>query len=125
MAHFAKLDANNVVEQVIVVNNNELLDENGNESEAKGIEFCQSHFGGTWVQTSYNKKFRKNYAAIGGTYNPELDVFIPKKPFPSWVLNQSTFNWEAPVPYPENTNFVPHVWDEASLSWIPVKVDKK
>jgi hypothetical protein len=65
MAHFAELNENNIVKQVIVVHNNELLDENGNESEAKGIAFCQSLFGGTWVQTSYNATMRGKFAGIG------------------------------------------------------------
>ena len=77
MAHFAELDENNKVIQVIVVHNNELIDENGQESEVKGILFCQSLFGGNWVQTSYNQNFRKNYAGIGFTYNSELDEFNP------------------------------------------------
>jgi len=77
MAHFAQLDENNIVTQVIVVNNSELLDENGNESEAKGIAFCQSLFGGNWKQTSYNANFRKNYAGIGFSYDPVADEFNP------------------------------------------------
>jgi hypothetical protein len=76
MAHFAELDENNVVKQVIVVHNNELLD-NGIESEAKGIEFCQSLFGGDWKQTSYNGNIRGIYAGIGMTYDPVKDEFIP------------------------------------------------
>ena len=76
MAHFAELDDKNIVTRVIVVHNNELLDENGNESEQKGIDFCVAHYGGTWIQTSYNGNFRKNYAGIGYTYDPVLDEFI-------------------------------------------------
>jgi len=76
MAHFAELDENNVVQRVIVVHNNELLDENGIESEQKGINFCVSLFGGTWIQTSYNANFRGRYAAIGSTYDLTNDVFI-------------------------------------------------
>ena len=75
MAHFAELDENNKVIQIIVVHNNELIDENNQESESKGIAFCQSLFGGNWVQTSYNANFRKNYAAIGYIYDSELDEF--------------------------------------------------
>lgn len=93
MAHFAELDENNVVKQVIVVNNNELLD-NGVESEAKGIAFCQSLFGGIWVQTSYNGNIRKNYAGIGFTYDSIRDAFIPPKPEGDWVLNEETCLWE-------------------------------
>lgn len=76
MAHFAKLDENNTVTQVIVVNNNELLVD-GVEVEAKGTEFCQSLFGGKWVQTSYNGTFRKHYAGIGYIYDASIDEFVP------------------------------------------------
>lgn len=93
MAHFAELDENNLVKQVIVVHNNELLD-NGVESEAKGIAFCQSLFGGNWKQTSYNGNIRKNYAGIGYTYDEERDAFIPPKPEGDWVLNEDTCQWE-------------------------------
>jgi len=82
MAHFAQLDSNNVVTQVIVVSNEELLD-NGVESEAKGIAFCQSLLGENtkWVQTSYNRNFRKNYAGIGYIYDEKLDEFLPLESF--------------------------------------------
>ena len=76
MAHFAQLDENNVVMRVIVVNNAELLDESGQESEAKGVAFCQSLFGGTWKQTSYNANFRGKYASIGDKYDSVVDEFI-------------------------------------------------
>lgn len=117
MAHFAQLDENNVVTQVIVVHNNELLD-NGVESEAKGIAFCQSLFGAdtTWVQTSYSGSIRKNYAGVGFSYDAQRDAFIPPQPFPSWTLNESTCRWEAPTPYP--TDGKVYRWDEASLSWV-------
>ena len=69
MAHFAELDETNIVKQVIVVHNNELLDENGNESEQKGIDFCVAHYGGTWVQTSYNANFGGKYAGIGDVWD--------------------------------------------------------
>lgn len=120
MAHFAQLDENNVVLQVIVVHNNELMD-GGVESEAKGIAFCQSLFPGTqWVQTSYNANFRKNYAGQGYIYDLTLDAFIPPRPYPSWLLNQQTCQWEAPVPYP--TDGKEYYWDEATLSWIEVAI---
>ena len=77
MAHFAQLDENNVVLQVIVVHNNECLDADGNESEAIGVAFCQNLLGGNWKQTSYNGNMRGVYAGIGYTYNPTLDVFEP------------------------------------------------
>jgi hypothetical protein len=96
MAHFAELDENNVVKQIIVVHNNELL-ENGFESEVKGIAFCQSLFGSNWIQTSYNGNFRKNYAGIGYTYDKQRDAFIPPKIdcHPQDVfLNEDTCLWE-------------------------------
>jgi hypothetical protein len=115
MAHFAELDANNVVLRVIVVHNNELM-ENGNESESKGIAFCQSLFGGNWVQTSYNANFRKNYAGQGFTYDAQRDAFIPPKPFASWVLNEETCQWDAPVPRPDGDKF--YRWDESLINWV-------
>lgn len=121
MAHFAELDANNVVLRVIVVHNNELMD-NGQESEAKGVAFCQSLFGGNWKQTSYNANIRKNYASTGYTFDTQRDAFIPPKPFASWVLNEQTCQWNAPVPMPADagTGEPPkrYNWDEATISWI-------
>lgn len=117
MAHFAQLDNNNVVVQVVVINNNELI-ENNQESESKGIAFCQSLFGGTWKQTSYNGKLRKNYAGIGYTYDSQRDAFIPPKPFNSWLLNEITCNWESPIPYPNDDK--KYNWDETQQNWIEV-----
>ena len=121
MAHFAQLDENNVVTQVIVVHNNDCKDENGNESEAVGVAFCKSLLGETtrWKQTSYNGNIRKNYAGIGYTYNPSIDAFVPPQPFASWVLNNNTAQWEAPTPMPDDGER--YFWDEASLSWIEVE----
>lgn len=119
MAHFAQLDENNVVTQVIVVHNNELMD-NGVESEAKGIAFCQSLFPGTnWKQTSYNRNFRKNYAGIGFIYDEQRDAFISPSPNASWVLNENTCRWEAPVPMPTDGNR--YLWDESTISWTLVE----
>jgi hypothetical protein len=116
MAHFAQLDDQNTVLQVIVIHNNELLD-NGVESEAKGVAFCQSLFPNTrWAQTSYNGNIRKNYAGIGFTYDAQRDAFIPPKPFPSWVLDETTCQWQAPVPYP--TDGERYTWDESSMAWV-------
>lgn len=124
MAHFAELGIDNVVLRVIVVHNNELLDENGQESEAKGQEFCRNLLGGTWIQTSYNGTIRKNYAGIGFTYNSQLDAFIPPKPYPSWVLNEDTCTWNSPVPYPTDVgtteNPKRYIWDEPTVSWVLV-----
>jgi hypothetical protein len=120
MAHFAKLDNNNNVIEVIVVHNKELLDENGNESEARGIAFLTEWSGGysNWKQTSYNGNFRKNYAGIGYSYDRTKDAFIPLKPFASWVLNEETCLWGAPTPMP--TDGKRYYWDEATTAWIEV-----
>lgn len=117
MAHFAQIDENNLVTQVIVVSNQELTDANGQESEALGIAFCQTLFPGTqWRQTSYNATFRKNYAGVGYTYDAGRDAFIAPKPFDSWILDEATCQWSAPTPYP--TDGKSYVWDESSQTWI-------
>ena len=120
MAHFVRLDENSIVEQGLVVHNNELID-NGIESEAKGIAFCQSLFPGTtWIQTSYNGNIRKNYAGIGYIYDGTRDAFIPPKPYPSWLLDETTCLWEAPVPMPAPEDGERYRWDEATTSWVLV-----
>jgi hypothetical protein len=118
MAHFAEIDSDNKVLRVVVVSNNELLDENGQESEAKGAAFCQNLFGGTWMQTSFNGNIRKNYAAAGFKYDSERDAFIAPSPFPSWVLDEETCRWTFPVPRPKDGKF--YVWDEPTVSWVEV-----
>lgn len=117
MAHFAKLDENNVVLEVHVVHNNELLDESGNESEAKGIEFLTRWSGGhvLWKQTSYNGNFRKNYAGIGFTYDPIRDAFIPLQPYASWTLDNVTCRWQPPVAMPTDGQM--YSWNETTQSW--------
>jgi hypothetical protein len=121
MAHFAELDETNTVNQVIVVHNNELLDENGNESEQKGIDFCVAHYGGTWIQTSYNSNFRGIFAGVGFTYDPIRDAFIPPQPYPSWILNEINPNWEAPIPCPADVKY--YYWDEATVNWIEIPTE--
>lgn len=118
MAHFAQLDDNNVVTQVIVIHNND-CQIGGVESEEAGIVFCKTLFGPTtkWKQTSYNGTIRKNYAGIGYTFDAGLDAFIPPKPFSSWLLNKGACQWEAPVQMP--TEGGPYQWDEATQSWTP------
>lgn len=116
MAHFAQLDDDNKVTQVIVVNNTELLDENSQESESRGVVFCQTLFPGTrWIQTSYNGNIRKNYAGVGYTYDEARDAFISPRPFASWTLDEATCQWTAPVPCPQDDRL--YTWDEATLSW--------
>lgn len=119
MAHFAELDANNVVLRVVVVGNADTSDANGVEKEHIGAAFCEKLFGGVWKQTSYNGNMRKRYAGIGYTFNAELDAFVPPKPFASWVLNNTTADWEAPVPMPveEGKTFT---WNEETVSWVEV-----
>ena len=116
MAHFAQIIGDEVV-KVIVVNNETIQNLPFPESEPVGVEFCQSLFGDTtiWKQTSYNVNFRKNYAGVGYTYDPVLDAFIPLKPYPSWLLNTTTCQWEAPTPYP--TDGVMYQWNEESKDW--------
>jgi hypothetical protein len=117
LAHFAQLE-NNIVTKVIVVSNQDILDENGQENEQKGIDFCSNLLGGTWKQTSYNGNIRKNYAGIGYTYDEGRDAFIPPKPFNSWTLNEETAQWEAPTPYPDDGKR--YSWDEATTSWVEI-----
>ena len=124
MAHFAQLDENNIVTQVIVVDNADITDPHtGQEDEILGVAFCKKLLGGKWVQTSYNSKIRKRYAGIGYSYNTALDVFVPPKPHDSWVLNNETADWESPVgPAPELTEEEQgagslYVWDEETTSW--------
>ena len=113
MAHFAKIE-NGVVVQVIVVHDNDLL-EVGLESEAKGLSFLAKHYPGTeWVQTSYNGTKRKNYAGIGYTHDKARDAFIPPKHYSSWVLDEKTARYEAPVIRPAGEKVL---WDEPSRSW--------
>ena len=118
MAHFAELDANNVVLRVIVVGNADTSDANGVEKEYIGAAFCERLFGGIWKQTSYNGNMRKRYAGIGFTYNAELDAFVAPKPYASWVLNNTTADWEAPVAMPSDGK--QYNWDEATTSWVEV-----
>ena len=120
MAHFAEIDSNldNVVLRVIVIGNEDILDENGEESEALGIAFCKNLFGEEteWVQTSYNNTFRKNYAGAGWMYDEGRDAFVPPRPYASWILNEETCHYNPPV-WP--TNDTQHwIWDEATVSWV-------
>jgi len=122
MAHFAKLDDASLVMEVIVVSNETLNNLPFPESEPVGVAFLTEWSGGytNWKQTSYNASFRKNYAGIGFTYDPILDAFIAPKPYPSWLLNTNTCQWQAPTPYPSDGNV--YTWDEATQSWVKVNV---
>lgn len=123
MAHWAQLDSNNVVTQVIVIDNSK---------PNEGYDFLIENLGGTWVKTSYNTRLnvhrqdgvplRKNFAGIGYIYDENRDAFIAPKPFESWVLDEATCGWEAPVPKPEQDDeeLFSYVWDEESVSWLRV-----
>lgn len=116
MAHFAKLDENNFVLEVLVLDNY-MITVNGVEIEQKGIDFMSNLLNyPLWKQTSYNGKFRKNYAGIGYYYDSIRDAFIPPKPFPSWTLNEDTCLWDSPVPYPNDGKM--YTWNEDILNWI-------
>lgn len=117
MAHYAFIDENNIVTEVIVGRHEyETVD---------GISDWETYYGEfrgqRCVRTSYNGNIRKNYAGIGYTYDDTLDAFIPPQPYPSWVLNETTCLWDAPTPYPDDG--LDYYWDEDSLSWVEVPVD--
>lgn len=127
MAHFAKLDENNIVISVEVLNN-DVITVNGIESEEKGIEFLQQIHGHPyWKQTSFNmvagvhregkQRFRKNFASVDYSYDPQRDAFIPPKVYPSWVLDEETCYWNPPVPYPNDGK--QYHWVEETLAWEP------
>jgi hypothetical protein len=109
MAHWAELDENNIVIRVTVGDNN---DPNGDE----GYQWLINNLGGTWVKTSYNGNIRKNFAGVGFSYDAERDAFIAPKSLDSWVLNEETCQWEAPVAYPTDGKL--YLWDEETLSWV-------
>jgi len=115
MAHFAKIDENNIVRRVVVINNSVLLDSDGNEQESLGANFCSETFGGTWKQTSYNSNIRKNFASLGYSYNSSIDAFVPPKPFDSWVLDTEIAEYVAPVDRPNDGN--QYTWNEETTSW--------
>jgi len=114
MAHFAQIDDSNIVVNVIVVDNDDCLDSDGNESESVGIAFCQTLFGEetNWKQCSYNSNIRAHYPAVGAEYRPADDVFVNPKQFPSWVLNTTTWEYEAPLALPDDADSTAYYWDE-------------
>ena len=121
MAHFAQLDDNNVVTQVIVVSNDDTSDSNGVETESIGVAFCQKLLGAStnWKQTSYNSKMRVRYAGVGYSYNSGLDAFVPPQPYASWTLDNSTADWKAPLTEPTLTDEQKeagsrYTWDESA-----------
>ena len=105
MSHWAEIDENKTVLRVLVGDNN---------SADEGEAFMNS-LGGTWVKTSYNGTIRKNFASIGDSYDETRDAFIARKPYPSWILDEETCKWEAPVAYP--LDGIMYVWDEETTDW--------
>jgi hypothetical protein len=121
MAHFAKLDENNIVLEVNVVNNDAL---DPNNEESSGIAFLTEWSGGysKWKQTSYNGNLRANFAGVGFKYDSDFDVFIPPQPYPSWKLNYTTFQWEAPVAMPDEVEGYVWKWSEINKEWIQIQL---
>lgn len=118
MAHYAKLNENNEILEVISVHDN-VITVDGVQQEQLGIDFLISLTNhNNWVQTFQDGSKRKNYATIGGTYNKEKDVFIPLKPYDSWILNEENYQWNPPIPIPEYDG-VYYVWDENLKKWQP------
>jgi hypothetical protein len=120
MAHFAKLDENNIVLEVNVVNNHDIGNTEFPESEAIGIDFLVKWSGGytNWKQTSYNSNFRKNHAGIGFQYRQDIDAFVPPKRFASWSLNEATAQWEPPIAMPSDGK--EYKWNEEAQTWEEV-----
>jgi hypothetical protein len=111
MAHYARLNSDNIVEHVIVVLNSD------EPTEEAGVAFCENLFGGgIWKKTSYNNNIRKNFAGIGYSYDIIRDAFIAPRPFPSWTLNESTCRWDPPSPCPTTPGI--WTWDEITTTWI-------
>lgn len=111
MAHFAEINEDNVVLRVLVVDN---------EQEHRGQDFLSEDLGlgGIWIQTSYNGNFRKMYAGVGYTYNQELDIFLPPKPFESWILNSELGQWDPPIDRPIVDEDKATIWVEETQLWI-------
>lgn len=125
MAHYAELNENNEVIYVIYMDNEIIIDENGNEVEELGIQHLHTHHGADrrWIRTSYRGNFRGKYAAVGDIYRKDLDIFISPQPYSSWILNETTGIWESPVgPHPELTEKQIeersyYSWDEENQQW--------
>ena len=125
MAHFSKLNTDNIVTEVIVVDNTITLDDNNVEQEQLGKDFLVGLLGeGTYVQTSWNNNIRGTYGSVGFKYISSEDVFKPQQPYPSWTFNTDIWNWEAPVPHPSKSEVssaalgLERVWNEAVLNWV-------
>jgi hypothetical protein len=125
MAHWAQIDENDTVRNVIVMDNT-------HPDGRAGFTWLGLSFGGHWVQTSYNTfagehllggtPLRKNYASVGYTYDEARDAFVPPTPYPSWILNNDTCQWDAPVPKPDDG--LDYAWDEETISWVLTDVEE-
>lgn len=134
MAHYAELNNNNEVIYVIYMDNDIITDENGNEVEDLGIQHLHTHHGSNrrWVRTSYNGNFRNKYAGVGDTYMEDFDIFVSSKPFESWVLNETSGQWDPPIPMPDlteeqkndETYHYGFSWNEETQIWDAFKVEK-
>jgi hypothetical protein len=120
MAHYAQIDENNIVTQVIVIDNKDTADANGVEKEYIGAAFCERLFGGTWKQTSYNGNIRKNYAGIGYTYQADIDAFVAPQPYASWTLDANA-QWQAPTAMPTDGKM--YSWNEETQTWVEVTTE--
>jgi hypothetical protein len=128
MAHFAEIDASNIVIRVVVLDDTDTHDASGNEVEAVGAKYLSDGFGGTWKRTSYNTyggvhrsggtPFRKNYAGKGYIFDAAKDAFYLPKPFDSWTLNEDTCGWNAPTARPDDGKR--YTWDEPNTKWVEV-----
>lgn len=117
MANFAELNEDNEVINVIVVASEDFTVD-GEENEEAGKDLLEKWFGHRrWVQTSYTNSIRGRYASIGGTYDSDMDQFIGVKPYESWILNESTGEWEAPVPMPAISDGKVVFWNEEEVNW--------
>ena len=125
MAHFAKINDSNIVTELVVIDDKDTQDGDGKEDESVGAKYLSDAFGGTWKQTSYNTvggvhalggtPFRKNFAAIGYTYDSAKNAFITPKPYASWTLDEDTCQWKAPKDYPTDGNA--YDWNETTKRW--------
>lgn len=122
MAHFAQIDLDNNVLQVVVISNADIDNLPFPESEPVGVAFCKNLFGENtnWKQTSYSGNFRREFAAVGGFYYPPADVFVGLQPYPSWVFDSQTAQWIAPVPKPDVAQNYVAVWIEEQQKWVTV-----
>lgn len=115
MAHFAEIDEQGIVKRVVALDNDHIRDADGRHNELLGKQYLSKILGGEWVQTSYNATFRKRFAGKGYRYDKELNAFITPNPFPSWLLNENTIEWEPPIEMPDDGKR--YLWNEVIMEW--------